>query len=337
MISESKLQEFIVQNYKIGNDQIDLSLKYITLGKLNKNKDNLIIFPTRFAGTYLDQNYLIGSNQFLNPEKYFILIPNMFGNGISSSPSNAENKFKGIHFPRISINDNVRIQKKLINEKFGIEKVFMVIGWSMGGLQAYEWGSYYSDLVECIVPICAHSKTTDHTYVFLEGMHAALTSDPEWQNGLYIDQPNAGKTTMAKVWAGWAHGQNWFREKHYLSNGFKNPKEVLDKLWNKIYYQRDANDLLAMIRTWQEHDISNNELYQNDFSKALNSITAKTILMPGQNDLYFPPEDNEIELKDIPNGELRIIPSDYGHYAGAGKSKEDLDFINKAISEILVN
>ena len=142
---------------------------------------------------------------------------------------------------------------------------------------------------------------------------------------------------MARVWAGWAHGQNWFREKHYLSNGFKNPKEVLDKLWNKIYYQRDANDLLAMIRTWQEHDISNNELYQNDFSKALNSISAKTILMPGQNDLYFPPEDNEIELKDIPNGELRIIPSDYGHYAGAGKSKEDLDFINKAISEILVN
>ena len=67
MISESKLQEFIVQNYKIGNDQIDLSLKYITLGKLNKNKDNLIIFPTRFAGTYQDQNYLIGSNQFLNP------------------------------------------------------------------------------------------------------------------------------------------------------------------------------------------------------------------------------------------------------------------------------
>ena len=53
--------------------------------------------------------------------------------------------------------------------------------------------------------------------------------------------------------------------------------------------------------------------------------------------MYFPPEDNEIELKDIPNGELRIIPSDYGHYAGAGKSKEDLDFINKAISEILVN
>jgi hypothetical protein len=45
MISENNLQEFTVQNYKIGKDEINLSLKYITLGKLNKNKDNLIIFP----------------------------------------------------------------------------------------------------------------------------------------------------------------------------------------------------------------------------------------------------------------------------------------------------
>ena len=331
MISESKLQEFIVQNYKIGNDQIDLSLKYITLGKLNKNKDNLIIFPTRFAGTYQDQNYLIGSNQFLNPEKYFILIPNMFGNGISSSPSNAENKFKGIHFPRISINDNVRIQKKLINEKFGIEKVFMVIGWSMGGLQAYEWGSYYSDLVERVVPICAHSKTTDHTYVFLEGMHAALTSDPEWQNGLYIDQPNAGKTTMAKVWAGWAHGQNWYREKLYLKENYLNPSEVLSKYWNNIYHKKDANNLIHMIRTWQNHDISNNTKYNKNISQALKNIKAKTLLMPGVNDLYFPHEDNKIELNHLNNGHLSIIESNYGHYAGAGKSLRDLEFINKEL------
>ena len=58
--------------------------------------------------------------------------------------------------------------------------------------------------------------------------------------------------------------------------------------------------------------------------------------MPGKNDLYFPPEDNEIELKNIKNGELRIIPSSYGHYAGAGKSKDDLNFINDAIKDILV-
>ena len=92
-----------------------------------------------------------------------------------------------------------------------------------------------------------------------------------------------------------------------------------------------------MMRTWQEHDISNNNKFKKNISLALNSITAKSILMPGINDLYFPPEDNEIELRDIKNGELRTIPSDFGHYAGAGKTKSDLDFINKAITDLLTN
>ena len=206
----------------------------------------------------------------------------------------------------------------------------------MGGQQAFQWASYFPDMVENMISMCGHAKTTEHTYVFLEGVYAALTSDPNWNSGNYEKQPQNGKTTMARVWAGWAHGQDWFREKKYIDDGYKDAKEVLDKLWNRIYYRKDANDLLAMIRTWQEHDISNNNKFNNQFDKALNSITARCILMPGKNDLYFPPEDNEIELKNIKNGELRIIPSSYGHYAGAGKSKDDLNFVNDAIKDILI-
>ena len=338
MINKQELKNFELKNFQLkSGTTIDLDLKYLAFGNLNEDKSNVILYPTRYAGTHLEQGNIINDNFPINPNDYFIIIPNMFCNGVSSSPSNVNGEIKGPNFPLITIYDNVKAQKILLEKTLDIEKIKLVIGWSMGGQQALQWASYFPDSIESAISMCGHAKTTGHTYVFLEGVYAALISDPNWNKGNYESQPNQGKTTMARVWAGWAHGQNWFREKHYLSNGFKNPKEVLDKLWNKIYYQRDANDLLAMIRTWQEHDISNNELYQNDFSKALNSISAKTILMPGHNDLYFPPEDNEIELKDIPNGELRIIPSDYGHYAGAGKSKEDLDFINKAISEILVN
>ena len=331
-----ELKSYKLENFKLKSGKVvSLNLSYLAFGNLNKDKSNVILYPTRYAGTHLEQGYLINDKYPINPKDFFIIIPNMFCNGVSSSPSNSSKNIQGPNFPLITILDNVRAQKKLLKEVFDIESLKLVIGWSMGGQQAMQWASYYSNCVKNMISMCGHAKTTDHTYVFLEGVYAALTSDPQWNKGNYEEQPNNGKTTMARVWAGWAHGQDWFREKKYIEDGYKNADELLDKLWNKIYYHRDANDLLAMIRTWQEHDISKNDVFQNDFSKSLQSISAKTILMPGKNDLYFPPEDNEIELKDISNGELRVIPSSYGHYAGAGKSKEDLDFINSAIADLI--
>ena len=336
MISSTNLKIHKLENFILKSGvTINLELSYLTIGELNEKKDNVIIYPTRYAGTHLEQGYLIGEQLALNPKDYFIIIPNMFCNGVSSSPSNTIEPLNGPNFPLITIQDNVTAQHNLITNLFGIEKVKLVVGWSMGGQQAYQWATQYPDMVDNIAAMCAHAKTSGHTHVFLEGMYAALTSDLNWNEGNYKEQPNAGKTTMAMAWAGWALGQNWFREKLYLNDGYKSPQEVLDKLWKTIYYKRDANDLLAMIRTWQEHDISNNEKYNGNIEEALSSIKANVVLMPGINDLYFPPEENKEELKSLKNGKLEIIPSNYGHYAGAAKSKEDLDFVNNQIEILL--
>lgn len=336
MISSTNLKVHKLENFTLKSGvTINLELSYLTIGELNEKKDNVIIYPTRYAGTHLEQGYLIGEQLALNPKDYFIIIPNMFCNGVSSSPSNTIEPLNGPNFPLITIQDNVTAQHNLVTNFFGIEKIKLVVGWSMGGQQAYQWATQYPDMVENIAAMCAHAKTSGHTHVFLEGMYAALTSDLNWNEGNYKEQPNAGKTTMAMAWAGWALGQNWFREKLYLNDGYKSPQEVLDKLWKTIYYKRDANDLLAMIRTWQEHDISNNEKFNGNIEEALSSIKANVVLMPGINDLYFPPEENKEELKSLENGKLEIIPSNYGHYAGAAKSKEDLDFVNNQIEILL--
>ena len=336
MISSTNLKVHKLENFTLKSGvTINLELFYLTVGELNEKKDNVIIYPTRYAGTHLEQGYLIGEQLALNPKDYFIIIPNMFCNGVSSSPSNTIEPLNGPNFPLITIQDNVTAQNNLVTNFFGIEKIKLVVGWSMGGQQAYQWATQYPDMVENIAAMCAHAKTSGHTHVFLEGMYAALTSDLNWNEGNYKEQPNAGKTTMAMAWAGWALGQNWFREKLYLNDGYKSPQEVLDKLWKTIYYKRDANDLLAMIRTWQEHDISNNEKFNGNIEEALSSIKANVVLMPGINDLYFPPEENKEELKSLKNGKLEIIPSNYGHYAGAAKSKEDLDFVNNQIKILI--
>jgi homoserine O-acetyltransferase len=96
--------------------------------------------------------------------------------------------------------------------------------------------------------------------------------------------------------------------------------------------------MVAMIRTWQAGDISDNELYNGDFVKALKAIKAKAIVMPGKYDLYFPPEDSEFEVANMPNAKLRPFDSNHGHFAGgSGLSQKDVKFLDEAIKELLAS
>ena len=82
-------------------------LAYTTYGKLNAARDNVIVFPTWFVGTHADVEWLIGDGKALDTTKYFVVVPSMFANGLSSSPSNTPAPFAGPRFPAITIQDNV--------------------------------------------------------------------------------------------------------------------------------------------------------------------------------------------------------------------------------------
>jgi homoserine O-acetyltransferase len=91
-----------------------------------------------------------------------------------------------------------------------------------------------------------------------------------------------------------------------------------------------------MLWTWQNGDISDNELYHGDFKKALGAIKAKAYVMPGQTDLYFPPEDSRFEVDHMPNAEFVPVPSIWGHFAGGpGTNPKDVDFIDAKLKELL--
>lgn len=107
-------------------------LAYATHGTLSPARDNVIVYPTRYAGTHAENMYLVGSGMALDPDKYFIVIPNMLGNGISSSPSNQPAPLNGPSFPATSQYDNVVLQERMLREVFGIERIALALGWSMG-------------------------------------------------------------------------------------------------------------------------------------------------------------------------------------------------------------
>ena len=311
-------------------------LAFKTHGRLNANKDNVVVFPTFFGGQHTQNEGMIGEGHALDPNKYFIIVPDMFGNSLSSSPSNANPPFNRARFPSVSLYDNVACQHRLVTEVFGIEKIALVVGWSMGAQQTFQWGSLYPDMVERIVPICGSARTSRHNFVFLEGVKAAITADADWAGGAYEKPPLKGLRAMGRVYAGWAVSQAFYREEVYLSLGYGSLEEYLVEFWEARRTSADANDLLTMIWTWQNADISHNDLYGGDFAKALGAIRAKATVMPGRTDLYFPPEDSQNEVALMPNAELRPIESIWGHLAGGpGFNPVDARFVDDALEEIL--
>lgn len=312
-------------------------LAFKTYGTLSPAKDNAIVYPTWYSGQHTENEWLIGNGQALDPDKYFIIIPNMFGNGLSSSPSNTPEPQDRARFPRVTIYDNVVQQHRLVTEHFGIERLKLVLGWSMGAAQTFQWGSLYPDMVQAILPFCGAARCSRHNFVFLEGVKAALTADDAFMNGWYDRKPAKGLRAVGRVYAGWGLSQAFYRQKLDMKAlGFSSIEDFLVSYWEGFFLPKDANNLLAMLWTWQNADISATPTFNGNFEAALGAITARAIVMPGQTDLYFPPEDSEIEVSHMPNAEFRPIPSIWGHFAGSPNlPQEDRDFINRAIGDLL--
>jgi homoserine O-acetyltransferase len=309
-------------------------LTYTTFGTLAPDGSNAVLFPTWFTGQHPQVEWLIGPDHALDPGKYFIVVVNILGNGQSSSPSNTAPPFDRARFPHTSILDNVMLQRRLLWDVLGVKHLALVVGRSMGAQLAFQWGSYYAGDVDRILPICGSARTSPHNYVFLASVKAALTNDPSWQGGEYNFQPLQGLRMMRLIYDGWVLSQSFYRAGLHLKQGFNTTQAWLDR--PDPGPMRDANDLLAQLWTWQHADISANDKFHGDFPAALRAITPRALVMPCRHDLYFPPEDSEIEVSHMPAAELRVIESVWGHRAGSPNSDpRDIALLDRSIADLL--
>jgi homoserine O-acetyltransferase len=318
-------------------------LAYKTFGTLSPKKDNVIVYPTWYSAQHQDNEWLIGEGMALDPRKYFIVIPNMLGNGLSSSPSNTPPPYDKARFPKITVYDQVVQQHKLITEKFGVERLKLVTGWSMGAAQSFQWAASYPDMVERILPFQGAARCSRHNFVFLEGVKAALTADAFFLDGWYEKPPTKGLRAMARVYAGWGFSQTFYRQKLDIKAlGYSSLEDFLIGFWEGFFLPKDANNLLALLWGWQNADISGDPKYGGDFEKALGAIKAKAIVMPASTDLYFPPEDSVYEVEHMPNAKLQVVQTVWGHFAGGsaacvGVSPDDIKVLNGALLELLAS
>jgi homoserine O-acetyltransferase len=314
----------------------DARIAYKTFGELNAARNNVIVYPTSFGAQHSDLEWLIGSGKALDPAKYFVVIPNMLGNGLSSSPSDIRDPDARRQFPRITMFDNVMLQHQFLCSRFDVQKVALVVGFSMGGQQTFHWGALFPDMVERIAPITSSAKTAPHNLVFLEGIKAVLTLDPAWRDGVFAEQPVQGISAMARVYAGWGLSQAFYREGVHLKIGFSSLEDFIERDWEAGFLRRDADNLLAMLWTWQHADISDNPLYNGNLAAALRGIRARALVMPSETDLYFPVEDSRRNVAQMRNAQLLPIPTIWGHRVNNPvQNPADAQFVDDALCRLL--
>lgn len=307
-------------------------LAYETHGELNTEGSNCILLPSYYTGTSSSYEPWIGCGRLFDPARWFIVTVNLFGNGVSTSPSRSHPDIAGPAFPEVDIADNVIAQHCLLTQH-GVKRIRLIAGWSMGALQAHEWAARYPGLVDAILPIAGAARCSPHNLVFLEGVKAALLADPAFQQGRYAAPPVRGLRAFGTVYAGWAYSQAFFRDGTYRELGYDSVDSVIQS-WAADHEREDANDLLAALGTWQRADVG--KVQSAGFEGAMGRITARAIVMPGSSDLYFPQADSEREVELLQHEVLRPLVSDLGHIAGRpGIRAQETAQIGAAVRELL--
>jgi homoserine O-acetyltransferase len=307
----------------------DATLSWKTHGTLAPARDNVVLYPTSYGAQHPDLEWLIGPDGILDPTRWFIVQADMFGNGLSSSPSNTPD-YPGL----VTAWDNVHAQRRLLTEQLGVERLACVYGWSMGAQQAYHWAAMFPDAVARIVVNCGSARTAVHNQVFLSSLMATLEAAPEHQgNGRFSAQPMAAMRAFGRIYAGWAMSQDFYRAGLHLStSGAPDLDTFLRTDWEERFARRPAADHYAQLRCWYAGDISANPLYRGDLAAALGAIRASVLLMPGDTDLYFRVADNAAELPHLRDGELCPILSIWGHRAGNPVlNREDAAFVRSHV------
>ncbi|HEX5793042.1 MAG TPA: homoserine O-acetyltransferase, partial [Rheinheimera sp.] len=214
-------QRFTLDKFTTANGQAiaPVNIGWEAYGKLNADKSNVILITHYFSGTshaagkysasdtvpgYWDA--IIGPGKAIDTDKFYVLSSdtlvnaNVFApNVITTGPATinpATGKPYALSFPVVTIGDFVEVQKALLNS-LDIDKLYAVIGPSMGSFQAIEWAVRYPDKVQRLIPVIGSAYIDAFAAVKLERWAYPIKTDPAWQNGAYYDagQPLQGLTT----------------------------------------------------------------------------------------------------------------------------------------------
>ena len=309
-------------------------LAYETYGSLNAKKDNAILVCHALTGdqfvtglnpiTQKDGwwSYAVGPNKSLDTNKYFVICANVIGGCMGSfGPGHINPETKkifGTDFPVITINDIVNAQVNLLDH-FEIEKLFSVVGGSMGGMQVLQFVSNFPEKTKTAVPIACTSSHSAQNIAFNELGRQAITADHNWSGGKYSSNnivPDKGLavarmaahiTYLSKKGLQEKFGRK-LQERDDLKFGFDADFQIESYLryQGSVFVDRfDANSYLYITRAMDYFDLV--KQFNGNLSNAFVNSKTKFFVISFTSDWLYPTQEN----KDIVIA-LNAIGADVG-------------------------
>jgi len=312
----------------------DFAISYVTHGALNAKRSNAVLMVTALTGNHHRLDFLIGPGKALDTNKYLVVCTDAIGNGLTTSPSNSTAQPR-MKFPRFTIRDMVQSQHRLLTEHLKIEHVVTVVGPSMGGMQALQWGVSHPKFMDSVVALVPLARTPAWSIVATEATRQAIMLDPAWNGGEYASPPERGIRLWREILAFLAaRTPEWYRYQ------FARPGDVLPWLEAQVsatIRAFDANDYIYQSWAYDVHDVGTTPGMNGDYGRALRAIEAKTFVMVGTKDLLNPewePIEAARYIRDVRVSTIRP-DSVTGHYAAGGFLPADVEVINAEIGQFL--
>ena len=329
-------QTYTMGDLKLESGEVikDFAISYVTHGALNARRSNVILMVTALTGNHHRLDFLIGPGKALDTTKYFVVATDAIGNGLTTSPSNSKAQPR-MQFPKFGMRDMVESQRRLLKEKLDIDHVVAVIGPSMGGMQALQWGVSHPDVMDSLVALVPLARTPAWSVLLVEATRKAIMLDPAWNNGNYTSIPVNGVRLWREILGfGAARTPEMYRDQ------FARPLDVLPWLKeqeDRILNAFDPNDYIYQSWAYETHDVGGTPGMNGDYAKALRAIKAKTLIMTGVKDLLNPewePLEAARYIRDV--RAVTINPESItGHYAAGGFRPADVEQINAEVAKFL--
>lgn len=319
----------------------NVDVAYRTWGKLNAQKNNTIVVGHSMSGDSDVAAWwapLLGPGQALCTQKHFVFCANLLGSCYGTTGPRSINPETGGpysgDFPLITVRDNVRLQKRLLDE-IGVREIAAVIGGSLGGMLALEWGLIDRSLQK-IIAVATSGRHSAWCIAWTEAQRQAIYADPNWNGGHYAesDSPEAGLASARMMAMLSYRTPASFSERFgrsMMPGGSRYSVEsYLGHQGRKLVERFDANSYVRLSQTSNSHDIARG---RGRYVDVLKSISQPTLVIGIDSDVLFPLTEQEELADHIPGAELSVLHSPHGHDAFLLEAETLNSIVNRWLNE----